>query len=250
MSDYEELREDDESTIDSSDIMVGGRKMMSLEARQFISAMHWLAFIMYLSNAIISLVDGLVKGSDPEDYAYDSESAAAAAGVSANIGDISYGVYLALSIASVAFSAVAWVWDWFIYRGTNFMGMDLTYNCVDEWSMQFAEERAKRSFSPRGTAYRSMYATTFMSYITTLALMIHAIANDRPINRFSMVLVPWAAVLAVFFGFAVYYVLYVPVDSECLQVMFTEEEAREMTSHINRHEAIERGRSRRNVSST
>lgn len=232
--DDEPLVRRDKIRLDVSKQMIAGRKMMSVNTRWFVNILHWLAFLCFTALSIVSLYDGLAQGSDPKDFVYDDEDDALAAGVEANIGTISEGVYLSLLITCTSLSVLAFVWEWFIYRGTNFMGMDLTYNSVDAWSPQCAEMRARSTFIPRGTAYRMMYHSTLLCYVTTLSLFIWHIVQARALNRFSSVLVPLDTVLVVFYVWSMYESRYTPVDVSCAEINFSNRSAAFASRHLNR----------------
>lgn len=237
-------RNDNDDVVDNSNIqdntaanrVIAGRPLINVRTRRLLSFLHILALLLYTIAAIISLYDGLSEGSAPRDYVYDNEATARAAGVDANLGTINRFVYLVLLIAVVISSVVAVLWEWVVYKGIRFVGLDLTYNNVDVWSTETATEQARRSFSPRGQAYRTYMLSSWYAYITTLALYIFHIGyGERPANRFGMVLVPTDTILVVFFIVAMFSTYYEELDVKCLDFVFSGAEAKRMTTQLRRY---------------
>lgn len=216
--------------------VIAGRPLMSLSTRRTLSFMHMASFASFSAAAIISLYDGVSQGSDPEDYTYDVEAQAAAAGVSASIGDINKYVYLALLVFAALAALLSVLWEWMVYRGTSFMGLDLTFNNVDTWSVRTATEQARKSFSPRGESYRTYLLATWYAYWTTLALYIfHITYEERAVNRFSMVLVPIWVILLCFLLVSLYKTYYEEVSVECVDFVLTPDQSRAATQNLRRY---------------
>jgi hypothetical protein len=166
---------------------VGGRRIMSLSARKFISALQWIAYGLLTVLFVTSLVDGTMNGNNPEDWVYDDEDEAAANGVNANLGYMPWQVYFAIQFVATAVALMAAIWEWRTYDGFAFIGMDLTWNHFDRGSKDMAIKRARMTASPFGAAYNNYYHVSVLLHITLFALYTFHMVFDRAPNRFSSV---------------------------------------------------------------
>lgn len=134
---------------------------------------------------IISIVDGLIDGSDPEDFAYDDEDDAAAAGVSANTGFMTWWGYLIPQSIAFGCASIAFIQEVRLYSGFAFVGLDLSWNAIDAHSKERAIIQGQQSFSPIGAAYNNFYHASFLANLTAFCMYVFHVGFGRAPNRFS-----------------------------------------------------------------
>jgi hypothetical protein len=193
-------------------------------------------------TTIISIVDGLVDGSDPEDFVYDDEDDANVNGVSANLGFMPWWGYLIPQSIGFGCATLAFVQEVRLYSGFSFIGLDLSWNAIDRQSKQRAIEQGQRSLSPIGAAYNNFYHISFLINLTTFGMYIFHVAFDRAPNRFSGFWVCVWVNLTVTLGYYIYRTYNARINNfeDCLHVDYRIMETGDAERQLNEEEEARR----------
>lgn len=165
--------------------VVCGRVVWPIARRRFVSALQWIAWLCLTINTIVSVVDSLIDGSDPQDFVYDDEDDATLNGVDANLGFMPWWGYMIPQSIGFACATIAFIQEVRLYSGFSFIGLDLSWNAIDRYSKYRAIEQGQRSFSPIGAAYNNFYHISFLANLVTFAMYVFHVAFDRAPNRFA-----------------------------------------------------------------
>ena len=194
--DHGHMHDDDDEII-----MIGGRHLVVLSVRRFISALQWISWFFLSATAIVSIFDAVLQGDNPKNWVYDDEDEAAAHGVSNSAGFMPAWAYGILLICSFVAALVAYLWEVVSYGGLDYVGLDLTWDYSNGYLKERAMDTARRSISPCGASYNNYFNFFFAAPFTALASFITFVyIFDYEANRISSVYVflaaNWTVVLA------------------------------------------------------